>query len=77
MHTFPQGPRIWWSSYQGGPQILKEPTKLYLDDGERVDLLLMATKRIRRVMKEYKIYDTTGMIGTVGGSLGLFMGFSF
>ena len=27
--------------------------------------------------KEYLIYDFSGMIGSVGGSLGLFIGFSF
>ena len=27
--------------------------------------------------KEYVIYDFSGMIGSVGGSLGLFIGFSF
>ena len=27
--------------------------------------------------KEYIIYDFSGMIGSVGGSLGLFIGFSF
>ena len=29
------------------------------------------------VEEEYKIYDLSGIIGTVGGSLGLFIGFSF
>ena len=48
-----------------------------MDDGDRADLLLMATSRTRTVMKEYRIYDTAGMVGTVGGSLGLFLGFSF
>ena len=65
-------------TYYGSGQILKQPpTKLYLDDGDRADLLLMATSRTRQVMKEYRIYDTAGMVGTVGGSLGLFLGFSF
>ena len=27
--------------------------------------------------EEYLIYDSVGMIGSVGGSLGLFLGFSF
>ena len=30
-----------------------------------------------KVKKEYRIYDTLGMIGTCGGSFGLFTGFSF
>ena len=64
-------------NYVASPQKLKEPTRLYLDDGERADLLLMATKRTRIEEKEYRIYDTAGLVGTVGGSLGLFLGFSF
>ena len=31
----------------------------------------------REVNKEYLIYDTLSLIGTVGGTLGLFVGFSF
>ena len=30
-----------------------------------------------KVQEEYKVYDFNGIIGTVGGSLGLFVGFSF
>ena len=63
-------------NYNADPQILTDPIKLYLD-GERADLLLWATSRKRYLIKEYRIYDTVGMIGTVGGSLGLFLGFSF
>ena len=63
--------------YLAGPQFLDQPSELYLDDGDRADLLLLSTSRTRHVMKEYRVYDTTGMIGTVGGSLGLFLGFSF
>ena len=29
------------------------------------------------VHSEYLIYDMTGLIGSIGGSLGLFVGFSF
>ena len=29
------------------------------------------------VNEEYWVYDTTGLIGAIGGSLGLFAGFSF
>ena len=29
------------------------------------------------IEEEYRIYDLSGIIGTVGGSLGLFIGFSF
>ena len=30
-----------------------------------------------KVNEEYKVYDFNGILGTVGGSLGLFVGFSF
>ena len=30
-----------------------------------------------QVCKEYLIYDENGLIGSVGGTLGLFIGFSF
>ena len=30
-----------------------------------------------KVETEYKVYDFTGILGSVGGSLGLFIGFSF
>ena len=33
--------------------------------------------KIRRIEKELLVYDTTDMIGAIGGSLGLFLGFSF
>ena len=32
---------------------------------------------IRTVEKQLLVYDTTDMIGSIGGSLGLFLGFSF
>ena len=31
----------------------------------------------REINKEYFIYDTLSLIGTIGGTLGLFVGFSF
>ena len=30
-----------------------------------------------KVNEEYKVYDFNGILGSVGGSLGLFIGFSF
>ena len=30
-----------------------------------------------KVEEEYDVYSFTGIVGTVGGSLGLFVGFSF
>ena len=45
--------------------------------GQLFDLILVATYRSRTFYQEYKIYDEVGLIGSVGGSLGLFLGFSF
>ena len=33
--------------------------------------------RIMKVQEEYLIYDEVGMIGSVGGTFGMFIGFSF
>ena len=33
--------------------------------------------RMAKVYEEYKVYDFNGILGSVGGSLGLFIGFSF
>ena len=40
-------------------------------------MLLMDSGTSRTLIQEYRIYDEVGLIGTVGGSLGLFLGFSF
>ena len=47
------------------------------DTRERIDMLLMDSGTSRTLIQEYRIYDEVGLIGTVGGSLGLFLGFSF
>ena len=41
------------------------------------DILLNYGSTSRTLVQEYWVYDTEGMIGTLGGSLGLFLGFSF
>ena len=33
--------------------------------------------RMEKLYEEYLIYDIIGMVGSVGGTLGLFTGFSF
>ncbi len=43
--------------------------------GNKVWMKLVSPKV--EVMKEYEVYDLSGIIGSVGGSLGLFIGFSF
>ena len=44
-------------------------------NGEYVWSYKMASKV--QVNEEYVVYDAIGMVGTVGGTLGLFIGFSF
>ena len=38
--------------------------------------ILLTSPEIK-VHKKYEVYDFSGIVGTVGGSLGLFIGFSF
>ena len=38
---------------------------------------LRIDERKVKVYEEYKVYDFNGILGSVGGSLGLFIGFSF
>ena len=42
----------------------------------QIDLYITAAPQ-RKILREYFIYDGLGMIGSIGGSLGLFIGFSF
>ena len=44
-------------------------------NGEYIWSYKMASKV--QVNEEYVVYDVIGMVGTVGGTLGLFIGFSF
>ena len=42
-----------------------------------IEFYWMFPSTIIKVHNEYLIYDMTGLIGSIGGSLGLFVGFSF
>ena len=63
--------------YSGEAQLSDFENPMNLEDGKRADLFILSSTRTRKWIQEYEIYDTAGMIGTVGGSLGLFLGFSF
>ena len=63
--------------YSSKPVITDHVNPSCLEDGERTDIFLLSSVRTRTLVKEYEVYDTAGMIGTVGGSLGLFLGLSF
>ena len=48
----------------------------YMAEGIR-DLNMKISSPVVKVNTEYKVYDFNGIVGSVGGSLGLFIGFSF
>ena len=39
--------------------------------------LYLSVNQERKIFQEYYIYDGLAMVGSIGGSLGLFIGFSF
>ena len=49
----------------------------YLKKGQTLGHFELEMIYVRRIEKEVLVYDTNDMIGAVGGSLGLFLGFSF
>lgn len=59
--------------------IIVIPSLNPIDDNTLPGLFtLFVTVGAKRVVKtEYFIYDTLGLIGNIGGTLGLFIGFSF
>ena len=63
------------TTYKDSNLFSAEP--MYLQTGKNKAYFEFFTKKIRNVEKEVLVYDTFDMIGTVGGSLGLFLGFSF
>ena len=48
-----------------------------LCENNLLEFSVYAGMGIRKIYSEYFIYDTLNLIGVVGGSLGLFVGFSF
>ena len=42
-----------------------------------LQMVFVAASKKRNVFEETLIFDTIGLIGSLGGSLGLFVGFSF
>ena len=47
------------------------------DNPRHVEIFFWFTSNTTQVHQEYLVYDTVGLIGSIGGSLGLFIGFSF
>ena len=84
------GPEVWtplfakvsdWpkpckmTTYKDSRLDLKAPQ--FLKGGKNRGHFELKKNNIRRIEKELLIYDTNDVIGAVGGSLGLFLGFSF
>ena len=52
--------------------------EMFFNDQINVQLMVkLASKKKRNVYEEVLILDVTGLVGSLGGSLGLFVGFSF
>ena len=63
------------TTYKDSLLDLKEP--LYLKTGQTLANFELVKNNVRRIEKEVLVYDINDVIGAVGGSLGLFLGFSF
>ena len=50
---------------------------LFKDMDQNLAILSLHITGHRKIAKEILMYDTNDMIGAIGGSLGLFLGFSF
>ena len=85
-----EGPKVWTpllnkfsacpkpckiTTYKDSRLDLREP--LFLKTGQTVANFALRKDNIRRIEKEVLVYDINDVIGAVGGSLGLFLGFSF
>ena len=64
--------------YSGRVTFIGETFLEFSHDGNKsADMIVYFGSTSRTLVQEYWVYDTPGMIGTLGGSLGLFLGFSF
>ena len=83
------GPKVWDSLHDQFPNCL-DPCKVRMYKDSRIESIEpmyekggqttvnfeLVKNNIRQIEEETLIYDTNDMIGAVGGSLGLFLGFS-
>ena len=84
------GPKVWSTiveefpkcpkpckvkTYKDSQLELREPS--YLKTGQNLANIELVMNSIRKNEKQALVYDTNDAIGAIGGSLGLFLGFSF
>ena len=62
-------------TYKDSQLELREPT--FLKTGQTLANFELVMDSIRKIEKQALVYDTNDVIGAIGGSLGLFLGFSF
>ena len=62
-------------TYKDSQLELREPT--LLETGQTLANFELVMNSIRKIEKQALVYDTNDVIGAIGGSLGLFLGFSF
>jgi hypothetical protein len=84
------GPKVWNKLMDEFPKCLK-PCKMitykdsqlelrepkFLKTGQTLANFELIMNSIRKIEKQTLVYDTNDVIGAIGGSLGLFLGFSF
>ena len=58
-------------------EIGNDDTKPLLNDSMNVQIILNYASNKRNVYEEVLMFDDTSLVGSLGGSLGLFVGFSF
>ena len=62
-------------TYKDSQLELREP--MYMKTGQSLANFELVMNSIRKIEKQALVYDTNDVIGAIGGSLGLFLGFSF
>ena len=66
-----------WKKWLGPLETYEWSGNYYSPDNYRFDLYYILSKNETIVFEEYLIYDLIGFIGSAGGTLGMFIGFSF
>ena len=54
-----------------------DPPENYFGSKRNLQFMVMSTSNKRNIFEETLIFDDIDLVGSLGGSLGLFVGFSF